>query len=191
MFPADLLGTLAALDPAQRRELATTLRHVADNLAEVKLVSRIRPHTRHRSADGRHRILAGRDVSKSCLRKYSSQLECFGIDEPVATSAAGPEGRARGVHRYCNGDRGARGCPRGCVRRRARAGPVLAVGIPGTHRPGLPRRPRTRRLGPADTHSAASESGCRPPWSRSSVRRSAAWPPPACAAMRICRISVS
>ncbi len=35
MFPADLLDTLAALDPAQRRELATTLRRVADNLAEV------------------------------------------------------------------------------------------------------------------------------------------------------------
>ena len=35
MLPADLLGTLVALDPAQRRELATTLRRVADNLAEV------------------------------------------------------------------------------------------------------------------------------------------------------------
>jgi hypothetical protein len=35
MFPADLLDTLAALDPAQRRELATTLRCVAETLAEV------------------------------------------------------------------------------------------------------------------------------------------------------------
>jgi hypothetical protein len=31
----DLLDTLAALDPAQRRELATTLRRGADSLAEV------------------------------------------------------------------------------------------------------------------------------------------------------------
>ncbi len=33
--PADLLNTLAALGPAQRPELAATLRRVADNLAEV------------------------------------------------------------------------------------------------------------------------------------------------------------
>ncbi len=67
----DLLDTLAALDPAQRRELATTLRRVADNLAEVpdgKTASRAgryrpngrpeltcpenslkRPHLRHRA----------------------------------------------------------------------------------------------------------------------------------------------
>ena len=35
MVPADLLDTLAALSAAQRRELATTLRRVADSLAEV------------------------------------------------------------------------------------------------------------------------------------------------------------
>ena len=35
MVPADLLDSLAALDPARRRELATTLRRVADSLAEV------------------------------------------------------------------------------------------------------------------------------------------------------------
>ncbi len=35
MAPADLLDSLAALDPARRRELATTLRRVADSLAEV------------------------------------------------------------------------------------------------------------------------------------------------------------
>ncbi len=35
MVPADLLDTLAALDPAQRRELATELRTLSETFAEV------------------------------------------------------------------------------------------------------------------------------------------------------------
>jgi hypothetical protein len=65
-----------------------------------------------------HRILAGREVSKSCLRStsliYSASAWMSQLRE-AATSGTGLEGKVCDVHRYCNGDRGASGCPRGCV----------------------------------------------------------------------------
>ena len=65
--PAMLLDELAALDPAQRREVATTLRQVAEAFAEM-------PDGRHTAHTNQHAAAAGKlsDILDR-LRKGSGQ----------------------------------------------------------------------------------------------------------------------